>query len=288
YVEGTTVQKVTQFELFQAKNWQEHILYLAHAKYFSIKSEAEIAIRVQHAGANSNLQSLNIVWEFFGSVEALKDDPDTWHEFQIDADGTHGLSRDGQIVLTKPAGEIKETEIDGTKSRWIRARLDQSLTASPPIPVPRIELIDFAVSSGGKELSPDNAFHNDTPLTTDVAFFPFGTEPRIFDRFSIASEEAFSKPGAEVTLDLKLDFADLLASPVAIIKGNQIRVFALGAAGRLIEFQINALTSVASVVQHRLPDEKRLVAAQIPAVVEDAGKTNVGVFAQDEDGGVQL
>lgn len=288
YVEGTAVRKVTQFELFEAKNWQEHILYLAHSEYFSIKSEAEITIRVQHAGTSSNLQRLNVVWEFFGSVEALKDEPDTWHEFQLDSDGTQGLSRNGQIRLTKPEGEIKETEIDGRKSRWIRARLDQSLPANSTTPVPKIELIDFTVSSAGKALPPDNAFHNDTPLTTDVAFFPFGTEPRIFDRFSIASEEAFSKPGAEVTLDLKLDFADLLASPVAIIKGNQIRVFALGAAGRLIEFQINAITSIPSVVQHRLPDEKRLIAAQIPSVVEDAGKTNVGVFVRDEDGGVQL
>src|ERR1041385_5841393 len=288
YVEGTRVQKVTQFELFQAKNWQEHILYLAHADYFSIKSEAEITIRVQHAGAISNLQRLTIVWEFFGSVAALKDEPDTWHEFQVESDGTQGFSTNGQIRLTKPEGEIKEAEIDGNKSRWIRARLDQSLPANSPTPVPRIELIDFAVSSGGNKLVPDNAFNNDTPLTTDVPFFPFGTEPRIFDRFSIASEEAFSKPGAEVTLDLQLDFADLLASPVAILKGNQIRVFAHGAAGRLIEFQINAITSVASLVQHRLPDEKRLVAAQLPSVVEDAGKKNVGVFSQGEDGGVYL
>src|SRR5215204_824886 len=122
YVEGTSVRKVTQFELFEAKNWQEHILYLAHAEYFSIKSEAEITIRVQHAGTSSNLQRLNVIWEFFGSVEALKDEPDTWHEFQIDADGTQGFSRNGQIRLTKPEGEIKETEIDGKKSRWIRAR----------------------------------------------------------------------------------------------------------------------------------------------------------------------
>lgn len=288
YVEGTLVRKVTQFELFEAKNWQEHILFLGHSEYFSIKSEAEITIRVQHAGTSSNLQRLNVVWEFFGSVEALKDEPDTWHEFQLESDGTQGLSRNGEIRLTKPAGEIKETEIDERKSRWIRARLEQTLPAIPRPELPKIESITLAVSSGGKNLPPDHAFSNDTPLTPDVPFFPFGTEPRIFDRFSIASEEAFSKPGAEVTLDLRLDFADLLASPVALFKANRLRVFALGAAGRLVEFQIDPITSVASLVQHRLPDEKRLIAAQIPSVVEDAGKTTVGVFAQDEDGSVQL
>ena len=288
YVEGTTVRKVTQFELFEAKNWQEHILYLAHADYFSIKSEAEITIRVQHAGTSSNLQRLSIVWEFFGSVAALKDEPDTWHEFQLEADGTQGFSRNGQIRLTKPEGEIKEKEIDGKKSRWIRARLDQSLPANSATPVPRIELIDFAVSSGGKALSPDNAFHNDTPLTTDVPFFPFGTEPRIFDRFSIASEEAFSKPGAEVTLDLQLDFTDLLASPVSIFQGKKVRVFAYGAAGRLVEFQLDPVTSEFDPIPHRSPLDRRLVGGTVPSVVANPAGTALGVFARIDDGKIHL
>lgn len=288
YVEGTTVQKVTQFELFEAKNWQEHILYLAHAEYFSIKSEAEFTIRVQHAGAISNLQRLNIVWEFFGSIAARKDDPDAWHQFQLQADGTQGFSRSGQILLTKPEGEIKETEINGQKSRWIRARLDQSLPANSPAPVPRIELIDFAVSSGGKALAPDNAFHNDTPLTTDVPFFPFGTEPRIFDRFSIASEEAFSKPGAEVTLDLQLDFADLLASPVAIFKDKKIHVFAYGAAGRLVEFQLDPVASGFNPILHRAPTDQRLVGGTVPSVVVNPAGNALGVFARIDDGKIHL
>ena len=289
YAEGTQVQKVTQFELFVGKNWQEHILFIGHSDYFSIKSEAQFKLLVEHApGVNSNLQPLNIVWEYFGNVDLLKDKGDGWFEFQVDADGTQGFSRDGQVLLTKPAGEIKETEINGTKSRWIRARLDQSLPATPPTPLPRIELITLAVSSGGRDLAPDNAFSNDTPLTTDVAFFPFGTEPRIFDRFSIASAEAFSKPGAEVTLDLELDFTDLLASPVAIYKGNQIRAFAHGAAGRLIEFQIDPLTSVSVPIQHKSPTDRRLVGEQVPSVVEDVTATMVGIFSQADDGHVHL
>ncbi|HEV8430469.1 MAG TPA: putative baseplate assembly protein [Pyrinomonadaceae bacterium] len=296
YVEGTTVRKVTQFELFEAKNWQEHILYLAHAEYFSIKSEAEIKIRVQHAGTSSNLQSLTVVWEFFGSVDALKGEPDTWHKFEIEADGSLGFSRDGQILLTKPAGEIKETPIDGKKSRWIRARLDQSLPSSPPIPVPRIELIDFAVSSGGKALSPDNAFHNDTPLTTDVPFFPFGTEPRIFDRFSIASEEAFSKPNTEIELDFSLDATELLASPSGFADGNRLRVFSRAVAGKLLEFQITP--QAVDLDRHGTPLDKDptvagpppevvpLKAASTPAVVTAPGR--VAVFVPADDGKIYV
>ena len=298
YVEGTTVRKVTQFELFEAKNWQEHILYLAHAEYFSIKSEAEITIRVQHAGTISNLQSLNVVWEFFGSVDALKGEPDTWHEFEIDADGTLGFSRDGRITLRKPAGEIKEKEVDGKKSRWIRARLDQSLPANSAVPEPKIELIDFAVSSGGEALPPDNAFHNETPLTTDVPFFPFGTEPRIFDRFSIASEEAFSKPNTDVELTLSLDATELLASPSGFQDGKRLRAFSRAVAGKLLEFQITP--QAVDLVRHGTPLDKPnptgpgpapevvpLKAASTPAVVTDnAGRT--AVFAAGDDGKIYV
>src|SRR5215213_2618585 len=204
YVEGTIVQKVTQFELFESKNWQEHVLYLAHKDYFAIKSEAQIVLRVEHApGASSNLQAFDLNWEFFGVTETVAEEG--WHEFQVEVDATQGFSRNGHIVLKKPAGEIKETEINGNKSRWIRAKLNQPLRATPPTPLPRIESVYLAVSSAGKGLPADKAFSNDTPLTTDVRFYPFGTEPRMFDRFSIASEEAFSKPGAAIEISVTMD-----------------------------------------------------------------------------------
>ena len=298
YAEGTTVQKVTQFELFEAKNWQEHILYLAHKEYFAIKSEAEITIQVQLAGTISNLQSLKVVWEFFGSVDTLQGEPDTWHEFEIESDGTLGFSRDGQIRLTKPAGEIKEKDIDGKKSRWIRARLDQSLPANSATPEPKIELINFAVSSGGEALPPDNAFHNETPLTTDVAFFPFGTEPRIFDRFSIASEEAFSKPNTDVELDFSLDATELLASPTGFHAGGRVRAFSRAVAGKLLEFQITP--QAVDLVRHGTPLDKpvptipgpppevvTLKAASTPAVVSD-NTGRIAVFVPGDDGKIYV
>ena len=286
YVEGTQVRKVTQFELYEGKNWQEHILYLAHDKYFAIKSEAQFTLVVEHApGVSSNLLPFDVVWEFFAEIDKVEG----WFEFQIDADGTQGLSRDGQILLTKPEGEIKETEINGNKSRWIRARLNQPLPATPPTPLPKIEMITLAVSTGGKKLPPDNAFHNDTPLTTDVPFFPFGTEPRIFDRFSIASEEAFSKPNAAVTLNFTLDATDLLAAPAATIVDNVIRVFAHAAAGKLIEFQIDPRTSAEPIVKkHNTPQDTRIRVGSIPAVVTDGVGDRIGVFVIADDAKVYL
>ena len=289
-LEGTVVQKETQFELFEAKNWQEHVLYLAHADYFAIKSEAEIELSVEHApGAAANLQPFKVVWEFFGVIDADPLKEEKWHEFAIDLDGTVGFSADGRVVLIKPAGEIKETEINGNKSRWIRARLDEPLPASPAREQPKIESIMFAISSAGKNLVPDQAFHNETPLTTDVEFFPFGTEPRIFDRFSIASEEAFSKHGAETELVLELDNGELLASPAAIFSQNKVEVFAKGFAGKLFGFQVDfAKTSAVRPAKHNSPKDTELTAGSTPAMVTDADDTLVGVFAKADDGKIYL
>ena len=283
YVEGTIVRKVTDFELFEGKNWQEHVLYLGHADYFAIKSEAKLELVVEQAGSVVNLEALNVVWEFFGVTETLKEEG--WHRFEVDTDGTLGFSRNGTIILNKPAGEIKEKEINGKKSRWIRARLDGTLPATPARLLPAIESLTFMVSSGGKQLAVDQAFHNDTPLTTDVEFFPFGTEPRIFDRFSIASEEAFSKPNAEIKLTFGLDTTELLASPAAVFAKNRIRVFAKAAAGKLLDFEINpASTSKVQPDKYPAPPDTQLSAASIPAVVTDVTENLIGVFAKADDG----
>ena len=286
YVEGTSVRKVTDFELFEGRNWQEHILYLGHADYFAIKSEAKLELEVEQAGSDVNLEPLNVVWEFFGVTETLKEDG--WHRFEVDTDGTLGFSRSGTIVLNKPAGEIKENEINGRKSRWIRARLDGPLPATPARLLPAIESLTFKVSSTGKNLELDQAFHNDTPLTTNIQFFPFGTEPRIFDRFSMASEEVFSKLGAEVELDFELDATDLLAAPVAVVANDTVRVFAHAAAGRLVEFQIDPRTVSAPVIKkHDIPPDTRIVAGSIPSVVVDSAD-RVGIFVRAADKKVYL
>jgi hypothetical protein len=282
YVEGTLVRRITDFELFEGRNWQEHILFLGHAKYFAIKSEAQLELVVEQIESVSNLESMNVVWEFFGDTEADKEEG--WHRFKLDSDGTLGFSQSGTILLKKPAGEIKEKEIDGRNSRWIRARLDGPLPATPPRPLPVIESITFKVFSSGADLTLDQAFHNDTPLTLEPQFFPFGTEPRIFDRFSMASEEVFSKPGALVTLDFTLDATDLLAAPTGVVTGDKMRVFAHAAAGKLVEFRLEpGATNAVEIKKHGTPPDTRIESGSIPSAVKNNAGTSVGVFARASD-----
>lgn len=303
YAENTQVHKLTKFELFEGKNFQEHVLYLAHSEYFDLKSEAQIELVVEHAqGTATNLQPLNIIWEFFGELSK----EEGWHAFEMGADNTLGLSRDGEVELKIPAAtppdkaEIKETEIRGNKSRWIRARLAEPISETTAQRLPQLDSIMLKVSrkrppepaiDKAQELPADQAFHNDTPLDVNLAFNPFGPEPRPLDRFYIASAEAFSKLGAKVTLDVDLSPSDLLSSPAAIIDLNgKIRAFAQGVAGRLWEFQIDPSNpnKIIEPINHQPPMGVRLNPRSVPAVVEDSGRGRIGLFVKVSDGRIYL
>jgi len=51
----------------------------------------------------------------------------------------------------------------------------------------------------------DMFFSNDVPLDLSSDIYPFGKEPRLFDTFYIASQEAFSKKGAKIELSMSID-----------------------------------------------------------------------------------
>ena len=289
YPEQTPVQKLTQFELLAGKDFQAHVLYLGHNKYFEIKSDAQIKLTITLApGTSANLQALDIAWEFFGIDETQEPKEEKWHAFRVEGEA-QGLSRDGVLTLFKPKGEIKETEINGSKSRWIRARLIEAIPATPSPNLPKIESIELKVlvkeeATPGKKngIPADQAFHNDTPLTLATEFHPFGPEPRLFDRFYIASAEAFSKPEAAVAMNLELDFTDLLAAPTALFHNQKIKVFAQGVAGELVEFQIDPTNPAPAVDHHKTPPKTRLITKSTPTAVVSSDGQNVGVFVRVE------
>jgi len=58
-----------------------------------------------------------------------------------------------------------------------------------------------------KSVPADFLFYNDVPLYPNdpvIPFFPFGTEPKLYDSFYIASSDLFSKEELEITLIFKL------------------------------------------------------------------------------------
>jgi len=212
---GTPVEKVTKFNLFEGKNMQEHSLYIGHKDLFNVKSTAQFILSITHReGTQTGIDPLEVSWEYWGEVKG--EEEARWVKFNP-VDLSRGLSIDGDIYLNKmQEGEIKEREINGIKSRWIRCILDKSLPVNESRILPRLDNITFRVLSSGEKILPDLAFNNDTPLDTTLPFTPFGKEPRMFDNFSIASKEAFSKKGGRIEIEADVEQRGILGPTTAI------------------------------------------------------------------------
>jgi uncharacterized phage protein gp47/JayE len=286
YAVGVKVQRLTRFTLFEGRNLQEHVLYLGHDELFNVKSAATFEILVNpRSGTPGAGPPLNVIWEFWGVPEGSKQE--TWHPLTLEADGSAGLTQGGRIVLTKAPGEIKPTEVNFIENRWIRAKLAEPILPASREQLPELDSVTFRTSSDDKGVLADAGLYNETPLDVNLEFRPFGFEPRTFDRFYLASADAFSKPGAEVEIKVELDVSDLLATPAATRYGARTLAFAHGAGGRLLRFESKP-TEVSPAVPSDLgkPPGTRMVASTTPAASVNGAR--LGVFVRADDGFVWL
>lgn len=177
-----------EFQFFDGENLQEHVLYMGHADLFKVDGSAEITLLFR--------------FENLVSMEDLK----SWRWVYWTEDGEKEFSIDEVLIIKKddytsqvklrPEAEIKEMEVWGRKSRWIGCKIG-SVSISP---LPVVNKIRISKISRNEILIPDLGFYNFIPLDLSKEFFPFGRQPRLFDSFYIASDEAFSKKGAEITI----------------------------------------------------------------------------------------
>lgn len=241
FTPDTPVLPIRDFEVFNGIDLQEHMLYLGHTGIFNVKEKVEIKLTVQLN--DGSLDPLDLVWQFWTKHENQTPEEDEhWEDLKVVLDGTAGLSSSGEIVLVKEKDlEIKTLKISGRESRWIRAKLQEKLT-KPVRALPEIETINVGVNTpkGAELMRADQGFYNATPLdvkvNASVGFFPFGSEPRQFDQFYIASKEAFSKRDADILLHFDLDLGTL-AAPSVVQFGGGLRAYAIGLRRRLYELQ---------------------------------------------------
>jgi len=69
----------------------------------------------------------------------------------------------------------------------------------------QINTITISTSPPDTGIGADLLFSNDVPLDlSKPPVYPFGKQPRLYDTFYIASQEAFSKKGAKITLNMEI------------------------------------------------------------------------------------
>jgi hypothetical protein len=185
-----------------------HELYLAHDLHLALAGQASVQLDIELGTAGS--EPLAIVWQHW--------DGELWRDFTAPdrgSDTTAGLTRSGAITLRTDCGRSEARTVGGFPSHWLRGSLAEPLTPAGTRTLPEVDRITMRTvlerdvgSSGGAGLPPDCAFAGGARLDTSKPFQPFGAAPSPDVAFYAACDEAFSRPGAEVTIGLSRAFTE--------------------------------------------------------------------------------
>jgi hypothetical protein len=178
------------YELFKGENLQTHILYLGDDELFNTDENAGHEL----SGLIGPFEQLT--WEY--AVEQ------TWCPF----DTVNKVK--GNLILTMtPGHEIKEQEINGIASKWIRCIYKAGSYGVEQFQIPGADeggiKLARPLAAGENQIFPDAVFCNETPVDLGTAeqpnpIYPFGNRPVRHNTIYIGSREAFSKKGGQVTL----------------------------------------------------------------------------------------
>ena len=222
------------------------MLYIGHSRVLTVEARRSIRVAIalrRAAGASRS------TWRGSSGRRTRRRSPkrrSTGTTLVRRSDGTNGFTRVARSCLAsrRTWRSSRERSISA-ESRWIRARLRQNLpTAAPTLPEIDSITSQISVRIAPKAMAspPDQGFHNATPLDLqvdpDVGFFPFGTEPRQFDQFYIASKEAFSKPEAQISLNVELDL-QTLAAPSVVNSTVGLHAYSVGLRRKLYELRLD-------------------------------------------------
>lgn len=318
---NTPVEKISRFDVLEMRDLQEHIVYIGHSELLNLDKAAAIRLTISPAGVVDEINQtdsapgdeIKYCWELYGIDKSQTEADAKWqplHVCEETGDGSTGTPGDSSasdsgdacassgeeepgigIVSQKSSatitlvkgweGPVKEFEVNGEKSRWLRlvrrtpittrtvknTRTNAINISSESPPCVGIHCNGALPADEDRRDTISQAFYNNTPLLPSP-FFPFGTEPQRFDTFALAAPEALSKPGARVTLKIALSNALLVNMSVvkAQTQGGDLRAYAITDSGELA-----SLTFVnAELVWRVLDAPSSTTATNLPDVTDDS------------------
>ena len=200
----------------------EHSLYVAHDTVLGFSEAADLTLDIAVMVPPSTFPPLgtewNVVWERCHKDAKGLAQWEAMQPIETPPGLTSQLRSSGQVVFrdfpgTAPSIQGRAEE-GGGAAHWIRARLTTPLTPAvyaPPaaapagqLPLPQIQSLRLGITINQSDVPFDAAFFNAVPTDLSKDFYPFGREPRLADTFYLASNVAFSKKGAVVTLGVAL------------------------------------------------------------------------------------
>ncbi len=192
------------FTLFDHAELVPHHLYLGHETLFDLRDSADISLQVGVArppGPGLRTTAVELAWEYLTA--------DGWFPFDPVSDQTHGLTNDGEVLLSKISrGPLVKGKVNGVESFWIRARIIHGLPlpgTEAEAPLPRIDTLRARVVVRRAGLRLDAAFNDALQLDTSKDFLPFGLRADLGTSFVFACDEAFKR---DARIELTIEPAD--------------------------------------------------------------------------------
>ena len=179
---------------FVGEDIQEHHCYIGDPEWLAVTPHSTIAINIRPNDA----EPLDATWEYF----AERDGTNQWVAFAEE----HTSWSDGTLELI-PTEALVETTINRIESYWIRCVLPND---KDPNNV-QMAMTDLSFQGVRNDATIDALYANDVPKAPDDGEIEiFGAVPQLRDAFYIASENAFTKTGSEVSLTLSTSGESLI------------------------------------------------------------------------------
>jgi predicted phage baseplate assembly protein len=214
----------TETTLLNGQNEQCHELYLGHGDLLNLEAGSTITVRLLTTADEAVIEE-RLAWEYYGENDAGEPgwyelpqetaDVVDWSEAgiqdlrvaveeRIEAFAGTTVSEWGnnpfELTFRFP-GPTADVAVDGTESRWIRARAEGSDDVYFDVEVESLTLtVERGDEEGDDGTVPEKLLANDIPLSVEGEedVFPFGRTPQPPTTMYLASEEALTKKGATI------------------------------------------------------------------------------------------
>jgi WD40 repeat protein len=194
-------QSVPGFTPFVGTKQMEHILHLGDDQLLQFSREADVVVSFACGDKSPDQQD---IIQFFQSL-TYQCQTQNQLEF-VKLDTVKAESPKSLELLFRPSKAIDPTSLQITnpakvvQSRWLQIKL------TTPFPdtwiAQQLDIKDLKLKVSAENLLPDLAFSNTNPLDTTKHFLPFGDIPKTGDVLYLASQEAFAKEGAKITISV--------------------------------------------------------------------------------------
>jgi len=191
----TSINNSSQpFSLFPAPQQVEHSFYLGDSELLELSDINQITINFTlnpHLG-----DKVNVKWEVFNPQ------------------GEEKIAAKNNLVSPINITNINYIPlqtINGISNHWLRCTLQTLITSAAAQQNDQLQVTDFEINSlklainiNRQNLPLFAAFNNTIAVNVNEPYFPFAETPKFNDAFYLEQPEAFAKPGAEITLTVKL------------------------------------------------------------------------------------